>query len=96
MNARRYLTVAASALVLGAPVVGGPAVMGGLAIAGGKTETIDSRKAATSAKAARKALAKKKAQLAVTLAEAAVAYDPKNGEYRKLLGETYFFAGRFV
>lgn len=96
MNARRYLTIAASALVLGAPLVGGPAVMGGLAIAGGKAETVDARKAAKSAAAARKALAKKKTQLAVTLAEAAVAYDPKNGEYRKLLGETYLFAGRFV
>jgi Flp pilus assembly protein TadD len=96
MNARRYLTIAASALVLGAPLVGGPAMLGGLAIAGSKADTVDARKAAKSAKDARKALAKKKAQLAVTLAEAAVAYDPKNGEYRKLLGETYLFAGRFV
>ncbi|WP_066682652.1 SPOR domain-containing protein, partial [Sphingomonas sp. CCH9-E2] len=27
---------------------------------------------------------------------AAVTLDPRNGEYRKLLGETYLFAGRFV
>lgn len=96
MNARRYLTIAASALVLGAPIVGGPAVLSGLAVANGKAETVDTRKAAKSAKDARKALAKKNAQLAVTLAEQAVAFDPKNGEYRKLLGETYLFAGRFV
>lgn len=96
MNARRYLTLAASALVLGAPLVGGPAVLGGLAVAGSKADTVDARLAAKAAKDARKALAKQNAQLAVTHAEAAVAADPKNGEYRKLLGETYLFAGRFV
>ncbi|ODP37001.1 SPOR domain-containing protein [Sphingomonas turrisvirgatae] len=96
MNARRYLTIAASALVLGAPLIGGPGLLGGLAVAGAKADTADTRKAAKAAKDARKALAKQKAQLAVTLAEAAVAFDPKNGEYRKLLGETYLLAGRFV
>jgi Flp pilus assembly protein TadD len=96
MNARRYLTLATFALVLGAPLVGGSTLVGGFAIASGKAETVDAKKAAKSAKAARKALAKKNAQLAVTRAEAAVALDPKNGEYRQLLGEAYLFAGRFV
>lgn len=96
MNARRYFTLAATALAFGAPLAGAPMLPGGVAAASGKAETAQAKRAAKSAKAARKALARKKAQLAVTLAEAAVAFDPENGEYRKLLGETYLFAGRFV
>ena len=96
MNASRFLKIAATALVLGAPLAGGPVLLGGLAVASGKVETLDTRKAAKSAKAARKALKNGKGQLAVTLAEAAVAFDAKNGEYRKLLGETYLFTGRFL
>lgn len=96
MNAGRLMKIAATAMVLGAPVIGGPVLLGGLAVASGKVETADAKKAAKSAQAARKALKKGKGQLAVTLAEAAVAFDPKNGEYRKLLGETYLFTGRFI
>jgi Flp pilus assembly protein TadD len=90
------LTIAASALVLGAPVVGGPVLIGGLAVASGKSETRDARQAAKEAKRARKALGKGEGQKAVTHAEAAVALDPKNSELRSLLGETYLFAGRFA
>ncbi len=96
MNAGRMLKVTVAALVLGAPLVGGTALVGGLAVANGKVETLDARKAAKFAQAARKALKKGKGQLAVTQAEAAVSFDPKNGEYRKLLGETYLFTGRFI
>lgn len=96
MNAGRMLKVTVAVLVLGAPVVGGTALVGGLAVANGKVETVDAKKAAKLAQAARKALKKGKGQLAVTQAEAAVSFDPKNGEYRKLLGETYLFTGRFV
>lgn len=96
MNAGRMLKVSAAVLVLGAPVVGGTALLGGFAVASGKVETAHARKAAQSAKSARRAMAKRNAQLAVTHAEAAVAFDPRNGEYRQLLGETYLFAGRFV
>lgn len=95
MNGRRFTKIAAAALVLGAPLAG-PVLVGGLAVANGKAETPDAKKAAKSAKAARKAMSKGKGQLAVTLAETAVAFDPANGEYRKLLGETYLFAGRFA
>lgn len=96
MNARHMLKLTAVALVVGAPVVGGTALLGGLAIASDNTDTPDARKAAQSAKAARKALARREGQQAVTHAEAAVALDPRNGEYRRLLGESYLFAGRFV
>lgn len=96
MNLRRILTVSVSALVLGAPIVGGPMLIGGLAVASGSVETADLRRAAKEAAAATKALKKGEGQKAVTHAEAAVTLDPRNGEYRKLLGEAYLFAGRFV
>lgn len=96
MNLRRTLTLSVSALVLGAPLLGAPSVIGGLAVANGAVETADMRRAAKEAAAAAKALRKGEAQKAVTHAEAAVTHDPRNSEYRKLLGETYLFAGRFV
>jgi Flp pilus assembly protein TadD len=96
MNLRRILTVSVSALVLGAPLVGGPTLIGGLAVASSGVETADLRRAAKEAAAATKALKKGEGQKAVTHAEAAVTFDPRNGEYRKLLGEAYLFAGRFV
>jgi Flp pilus assembly protein TadD len=95
MNARRFLTIGVSALVLGAPVVGGPSLIGGLAAASDAVAQ-DAKRAAKEAQAARKALKGDNPQKAVTHAEAAVAFDPKNGEYRQLLGETYLRAGRFV
>jgi len=95
MNARRFLTIGVSALVLGAPVVGGPSLIGGLAVAS-DTVAQDTKQAAKEAQSARKALKGGDAQRAVTHAEAAVAFDPKNGAYRQLLGETYLFAGRFI
>ncbi|MGV3458318.1 SPOR domain-containing protein [Sphingomonas sp.] len=96
MNVRRILTISVSALVLGAPIVGGPTLIGGLAVASSGVENADLRRAAKEAAAATKALKKGEGQKAVTHAEAAVTLDPRNGEYRKLLGETYLFAGRFV
>ena len=95
MNARRFLTIGVSALVLGAPIVGGPSLIGGLAVASDAVAQ-DAKRAAKEAQAARKALRGDNPQKAVTHAEAAVAFDPKNGEYRQLLGETYLRAGRFV
>lgn len=95
MNARRFLTIGVSALVLGAPVVGGPSLIGGLAVASDAVAQ-DAKRAAKEAQSARKALKGDNPQKAVTHAEAAVAFDPKNGEYRQLLGETYLRAGRFV
>lgn len=95
MNARRFLTVGVSALVLGAPVIGGPSLIGGLAVASDAVAP-DAQKATKEALSARKALKGGNPQKAVTHAEAAVAFDPKNGEYRQLLGETYLFAGRFI
>lgn len=96
MNARRILTIGVSAFVLGAPIIGGPSLIGGLAVASGTVVTQDAKQAAKQAQAARKALKGGNAQLAVTHAEAAVTFDPRNGAYRELLGETYLFAGRFV
>lgn len=96
MNLRQILTASVAALVLGAPLVGGPTLIGGLAVANGAVETADLRRAAKEAALAAKALGKGEAQKAVTHAEAAVTLDPRNGEYRKLMGEAYLFAGRFV
>lgn len=96
MNARRIFAIGVSGLVLGAPLVGGSTLIGGLAVANNKLVTQDARAAAKEAQAARKALKGGNAQKAVTHAEAAVAFDPQNGEYRQLLGETYLFAGRFI
>lgn len=96
MNVRHILTMSVSVLVLGAPIVGGPTLIGGLAVASGGVETADLRRAAKEAAAATKALKKGEGQKAVTHAEAAVTLDPRNGEYRKLLGETYLFTGRFI
>lgn len=95
MNARRFLTIGVSALVLAAPVIGGPSLIGGLAVASDSVAQ-DAKKAVKEARAARKALKGGNGQLAVTHAEAAVAFDPRNGEYRQLLGESYLFAGRFI
>lgn len=96
MNVRRILIVTVSAFVLGAPMVGGTYLVGGMATASGKFEGPDAKMAGKEAKAARSALKRGNGQMAVTHAEAAVAFDPKNGELRELLGEAYLFAGRFI
>ncbi len=53
------------------------------------------QKAASFAKRASAALTKKKTEKAVTLAEAAVTFQPRDARYRMLLGQAYLAAGRF-
>lgn len=60
------------------------------------SDTGAARRAAVQAKAADKALAQHKGAKAVEAAEAAVALDPNNADYRTLLGQSYLAAGRFT
>lgn len=60
------------------------------------TDAPNAKKAASEAKEARKAIAKRDAGKAVSHAEAAVANDPHNAEYRAMLGQAYMLAGRFA
>lgn len=53
------------------------------------------QKAASAARQATAALTKKQIVKAVTLAEAAVAFQPRDARYRMLLGQAYLAAGRF-
>lgn len=85
----------ASALLLGAMTVAGTAVRS-MSADTGKAEAASSAKAVAEAARAQKALLKRKAGDAVKAAEAAVALDPRNAEYRSLLGQAYLLAGRFT
>lgn len=95
MNSRALLSYGLSALVLGVSVAG----VGASAIAptaASARESNEASRAAHDADAAREALADGRAQRAVPLAESAVAGDPRNAEYRALLGQAYLLSGRFV
>ncbi len=89
----RSILYGLSALALGSAVISGSAM---LATAATPSQTADARRAAGEAREAREDLADGKADRAVRHAEAAVQYDPRNPEYRALLGQSYLMAGRFV
>jgi Flp pilus assembly protein TadD len=96
MNNKSFAKVAASGLMLGSALLGfGPAgdYVGSLSSASARSPQTD---AATFAKRARVASAKGQIDLAVTMAEKAVATAPTNADYRMLLGDTYLKAGRFT
>ena len=95
MNSRKMIKFGLSALVLGGVAVTGVATQGFTNTAFA-TAGASAKKAASEAKDARKAIAKRKAGEAVQHAEAAVANDPANAEYRALLGQAYLLAGRFT
>lgn len=95
MNARKMIKFGLSAMVLGGVAVTGVATQGFTSSAFA-TSGANAKKAASEAKDARKAIAKRKADAAVQHAEAAVAYDPANAEYRALLGQAYLLSGRFT
>lgn len=78
----------AAALLTGATLVGGLA-------ATAASDTGADRRAAAQARDARKALDGHKADKAIARAEAAVSLDPRNADYRTLLGQAYLAAGRF-
>ncbi|ATY34350.1 SPOR domain-containing protein [Sphingomonas psychrotolerans] len=95
MNSRKMIKFGLSALVLGGVAVTGVATQG-FTSAAFASAGANAKKAAAEAKDARKAIAKRKAEPAVQHAEAAVANDPANAEYRALLGQAYLLAGRFT
>lgn len=81
------LSAIAMTAVAGASV---PAVFAGASAAeNAKQGTLNAAKA-------QKALAKRNADQAVKFAEAAVAFAPRDAEYRALLGQAYLLAGRFA
>ncbi|RYY40036.1 MAG: SPOR domain-containing protein, partial [Sphingomonadales bacterium] len=80
---------------LGVTLAGG-ALTQGFALPAFATDAPNAKKAASEAGQARKALAKRKAAKAVEHAEAAVANDPQNADYRALLGQAYMLSGRFT
>lgn len=92
MNRRMMFSVGAAVLALGGTAATG-VVLQGHAFA---TTAPNAKKAAAEAKAARKLLDKHKGEAAVAHAERAVANDPRNPDYRAMLGEAYLLAGRFT
>jgi len=95
MKTRSKLVIGLSALCAGGTLAAGIATQG-FALSAFATDAPNAKKAAQEAGAARKAIAKRKAGDAVAHAEAAVANDPQNAEYRALLGQAYLLAGRFA
>lgn len=95
MNSRKMIKFGLSALVLGGVAVTGIATQGFTSSAFA-TSGANAKKAEAEAKAAEKAIAKRKSDDAVQHAEAAVANDPANADYRALLGQAYLLAGRFT
>jgi len=94
MRSRKFLVFGASALVLVAALGGVSAVQS--AVEASKTEAANAKRAAGLADKAQHALAKRDVAKAVEFAENAVALDPRNAEYRALLGQGYLLSGRFA
>lgn len=95
MTSRKMIKFGLSALALGGVAVTGIATQGFTSTAFASAGA-SAKKAVAEAKDARKAIAKRKGDQAVQHAEAAVANDPANAEYRALLGQAYLLAGRFT
>jgi Flp pilus assembly protein TadD len=94
MRSRKYLGFGVSALVLVAAISGMSAVES--AVEASNAEAANAKHGAELADQAQHALAKREAVKAVKLAESAVALDPRNAEYRVLLGQAYLLSGRFT
>ena len=77
-----------------AALLSGATLAGGIA-ATAASDTGSEKRAAAAAADAKKALDRHKADKAIAKAEAAVAFDPRNADYRTLLGQAYLAAGRF-
>lgn len=93
MNKTMIVKLAASTLVTGAVMMGGG--MAGMAKAPVVADGKAASQAANAAKSATKALTKQKVDQAIGFAESAVEWQPRNADYRMLLGQTYLTAGRF-
>jgi len=94
MRGRNFLGLGTSALVLIAALGGVSAVQS--AVEASKAEAANAKRAAGLADNAQHALAKRDVAKAVAFAENAVALDPRNAEYRGLLGQSYLLSGRFA
>ncbi len=95
MKIRSKFVIGLSALAASSTLAGVIATEG-FALSAFATDAPNAKKAAQEAGQARKAIEKRKAGDAVAHAEAAVANDPQNAEYRALLGQAYLLAGRFA
>ncbi|MCH7860451.1 SPOR domain-containing protein [Sphingomonas sp. NPDC092331] len=95
MKTRSKLVIGLSALAAGGTLAAGIATQG-FVLSAFATDAPNAKKAVQEAGQARKAIARRKAGDAVAHAEAAVANDPQNAEYRALLGQAYLLAGRFA
>jgi tetratricopeptide (TPR) repeat protein len=93
MNRVHLFKIAASSLVLGAGVTAFG--VGGDLFSSAANARPSAKNPAAQANYAAKMLAKGKIAKAVAAAEAAVAIDPGNAEYRALLGQAYLASGRF-
>lgn len=93
MVATRFAKIAASGLVMGLSLTG--AHKPDSAPAEAATEAKAMHAAAAAAAKASKALDDRNARAAVSHAEAAVAHQPRDPQYRMLLGRAYVSAGRF-
>ncbi|HEX5536742.1 MAG TPA: tetratricopeptide repeat protein [Sphingobium sp.] len=93
MKRKPLLKIAASSLILAGTMAGctGAALNHHAGASAGKLQEM----AQSQARGAEQALAKRDAGRAVEIAEAAVAADPRNADYRTLLGRAYLMSGRF-
>jgi Flp pilus assembly protein TadD len=93
MISTRFIKIAASGLAMGLALTG--AHRGDSASAEAPSEAKAIQLAANAAGKATKALADRNGRAAVSAAEAAVEYQPRDPQYRVLLGQAYLTAGRF-
>jgi Flp pilus assembly protein TadD len=96
MNTRMVLSLGASALLLGGTMVGCAGHGDGVASASARNENAAARTASRNAVNATKALRQHNPAQAVVDAEAAVSLQPRNADYRVLLGQSYMQSGRFA
>lgn len=94
MNKRALAGLSLSALMLGGTMVG--CAQGGISSASARNDAAMAKHAARQAEKASAALAKGDPARAIGFAEAAVAAEPRNADYRALLAGAYLKAGRFT
>lgn len=94
MISPRFIKIAASGFAIGLTLTGGHAGQSAAVQSG--TELQQIQIAAKSAAKATTALADGNAKAAVEAAENAVSYQPRDPQYRLLLGQAYLSAGRFA
>lgn len=94
MISTRFVKIAASGLVMALSLTGANQASSRSAETPSDAKAIQA--AATAAGKASKALAERNGRAAVSAAEMAVEYQPRDPQYRVLLGQSYMTAGRFA